>query len=518
MKKYIILLALTVVTAFTSCIELERIDSTAVQMDNFPKNQNDMKLYIYSLYRPFVASPGAADVWGYFESSDTGLYPLTDQTTDILTTDKFNPTARATITNYRSWEVGNRNYMTPLVNKYFPQVNQLSKDRMAYMRLHNSNLDGCEAYAAEAQAILAWNGIILYDIFGPVPFATDEQLIEWEKSPEKAKWLPRPSSNEFLDYLAQNLIEAIPNLPEKQPDWGRITKGAARMILLRVYLMKGDFVNAKPVAKELYEMGEESGAGSLYGLITNYKDVFSINQQRNKEIILAVPCDGTRELSPNNWYCQVMPSDYPHIAGSLAPGSSTHRMRWAFYDTYNPNDRRLETIVASYENVNGQTRNRTNGMQSGALPFKYDQDPGTTAGIARNDIPVFRYAEAILIYAETLFETEGITPQAINLVNQVRTRAGLPGIETVNGGAHVANAEAFREAILTERGHELYCEGVRHMDLIRHGKWVEYGKRGLTDDQIANFFNPDPRRSVWPIDPEMILQSGGIIEQNEAYK
>ena len=195
-------------------------------------------------------------------------------------------------------------------------------------------------------------------------------------------------------------------------------------------------------------------------------------------------------------------------------------MRWTFYDTYEANDKRLETIAASYvSTTNGQTKNRTSGMTTGALPFKYDQDPNTKAGVANNDIPVFRYAEAILIYAETIFETEGITPQAISLVNQVRTRAGLPGIETVNSGANIASVETFREAILTERGHELYCEGVRHMDLIRHGKWVEYGKRGFTADQlIANSYNSDPRRAVWPIDPDIVRQSSGIIEQNEAYK
>ena len=270
------------------------------------------------------------------------------------------------------------------------------------------------------------------------------------------------------------------------------------------------------MAKSVYEMGAEGG-GKLYGLLDDYQKIFSIDNSANKEMILAVPCDGTKDYSPNQWYCAAMPADFVH-ASSFAKGSSTHRMRWAFYDTYEKGDLRLNTIVAEYVNNKGKKVKRGDkNLSQGALPFKYDQDPTTNGNFAKNDIVVLRYAEAILAYAEAINETEGPTKQAIDLLNLVRKRAGLKGIETIDNGDKVSSKEAFRDAILEERGHELYCEGVRHMDLVRMGKFVEYGKRGLSK-YAEGRYNEDPHRCVFPIDPQLVIDSKGIIEQNEAYK
>ena len=83
-------------------------------------------------------------------------------------------------------------------------------------------------------------------------------------------------------------------------------------------------------------------------------------------------------------------NDFVH-ASSFAKGSSTHRMRWAFYDTYEKGDLRLNTIVAEYVNNKGKKVKRGDkNLSQGALPFKYDQDPTTNGNFAKNDIVVCR--------------------------------------------------------------------------------------------------------------------------------
>lgn len=514
--KYIIAM-LCFTGSITSCIDLTHEDSNNVALEDFLKSENDLKLYVYSLYKPFCSSNGDADVWGFYATLDGGYYALTENTTDILTSEKTNVEAASIVCNTHDWDMNSsKNITNPIYQKFLPKLSYLSKARMAALRIMDTNIPNKEIYAAEAKAILGWTGMILYDMFGPLPYASDELLRQWDSDPMSSIYLPRPTSEEFLGYLQKNLEEAILELPEVQEPWGRITKGAASMILLRVHLMQKDFVNAKKVAKSIYKMGTEGG-GSLYGLLDDYQKIFSIDNSGNKEMILAVPCDGTKDYSPNQWYCAVMPSDFVH-ASKEAKGSSTHRMRWTFYDTYEKKDKRLNTIVAEYTNNKGKKVKRgQKNLTQGALPFKYDQDPTTNGNFAKNDIVVFRYAEAILAYAEAINETEGVTQQAIDLVNLIRTRAGLEGIETIDNGAKVASTNAFREAILEERGHELYCEGVRHMDLVRMGKFVEYGKRGLSE-YAAGKYNEDPNRAVFPIDPQLVIDSKGIIEQNEAYK
>lgn len=504
-------------TFFASCKKLVNGDSTLVPVDKALGTVNDLKLYVSSLYKPFASSNGGSDVWGFYATLDAGYYSITENTTDILTTQKANAVAVPTVCNRHDWDMNNsNNLMNPLANKYWTKVTNISKARMAVLRINATGFDDNikKPFVAEAKAVIGWTGMVLYDVFGPVPVASDELLQKWDNDPLSSSYLPKLSDQEFLAYLEKNLTEAIPDLPAKQQEWGRITKGSAMMMLLRIHFMQKDFEKAKAVAAELYTMGAPGG-GNTYNLSDQYMNVFKLSYKRNNEIIQAIPCDGSKDGNPNQWYCAAMPPDYPHISPN-AKGSSTHRMRWSFYDSYETGDDRLQTIVSQYTNTSGKVVKRgTGALTGGAIPFKYDQDPATNGDMATNDIVVFRYAEVLLSYAEAINETEGPTAQAIELVNLVRRRAKLKNLQ-VAFPAKVATQADFRDAILEERGHELYCEGVRHMDLIRAGKFVQNGKLGLpAADQTL--YNPDPTRFRFPIPPGVVIQSSGIIKQNLGY-
>lgn len=513
---YIISLA-TTLTLAGSCKKLVNTDSTLVSVDQALNTANDLQLYVSSLYKPFASSNGGSDVWGFYATLDAGYYSITENTTDILTTQKANANAVPTLCNHHDWDLNNsNNLMNPLTNKYWTKVTYLSKARMAVLRINSSKLaeEIKKPYVAEAKAVVGWLGMVLYDVFGPVPYPSDELLLKWDNNPLSSSYLPRPTDENFLAWLEQNLTEAIPDLPVSQSQWGRITRGSAMMMLLRIHLMQKDFVKAKSVAAAIYAMGVPGG-GTTYNLLDSYQNVFKLSFKRNNEIIQAIPCDGSKDGNPNQWYCAIMPPDYPHISPN-AKGSSTHRMRWSFYDTYETTDDRLQTIVSQYTNTSGKLVKRgTGALTGGALPFKYDQDPATNGDLATNDIVVFRYAEAVLAYAEAINETEGPTTQAIALLNLVRKRAKLKNIELAFP-AKVASQGAFRNAILEERGHELYCEGVRHMDLIREGKFVTNGILGLSAADQA-LYNPDPNRFRFPIPPGVVIQSSGVITQNLGY-
>ena len=96
--KYMIT-ALCLMGLGTSCIDLTHEDSTNVQLDDFLKNENDLKLYVYSLYKPFCSSNGDANVWGFYATLDGGYYALTENTTDILTSEKTNVEAASIVCN-----------------------------------------------------------------------------------------------------------------------------------------------------------------------------------------------------------------------------------------------------------------------------------------------------------------------------------------------------------------------------------------------------------------------------------
>jgi hypothetical protein len=79
---------------------------------------------------------------------------------------------------------------------------------------------------------------------------------------------------------------------------------------------------------------------------------------------------------------------------------------------------------------------------------------------------LIRYAQVLLDYAEALNEYDPANPNIVKYLNQVRERAGLPGIETVYPAA-VGNKDLMRKHILHERQVELCFENDRYFTLLR---------------------------------------------------
>jgi hypothetical protein len=114
-----------------------------------------------------------------------------------------------------------------------------------------------------------------------------------------------------------------------------------------------------------------------------------------------------------------------------------------------------------------------------------------------NEFPFFRFADVRLMKAEAILRggTDAETPLAI--VNNIRANRGVANLGSVN-----------LDALLAERGRELYLEAWRRNDLIRFGK----------------FNNPTNQRTqvsaatrvVFPI-PNIALSSNPKLSQNPGY-
>ncbi len=75
------------------------------------------------------------------------------------------------------------------------------------------------------------------------------------------------------------------------------------------------------------------------------------------------------------------------------------------------------------------------------------------------------------MYAEAEVRKNNAAPSAdaVAAVNEVRKRAGLDDLPA----SATASAEAFLDALLTERGHEMLYEGMRKIDLIRFNQYAQ---------------------------------------------
>lgn len=84
------------------------------------------------------------------------------------------------------------------------------------------------------------------------------------------------------------------------------------------------------------------------------------------------------------------------------------------------------------------------------------------------DLPLIRYADVLLMWAEALNES-GDVAGAISKVNEVRTRAGMPVLQQSNSlaGTFVTGQTDMAERIRNERRVEFPNEGINYFDELR---------------------------------------------------
>ena len=134
-------------------------------------------------------------------------------------------------------------------------------------------------------------------------------------------------------------------------------------------------------------------------------------------------------------------------------------------NSFEDGDDRKKQIVTEWIDYNGNPRTQPANR---AAMFKYWPDPNANRWASGHDFRIVRYADVLLSKAEALNELNGPTQAAIDLINEVRTRAKATPLVLGDFGSK----EALRDEILDERGREFYFEGKRREDLIRHGKYV----------------------------------------------
>ncbi|QDK82082.1 RagB/SusD family nutrient uptake outer membrane protein [Spirosoma sp. KCTC 42546] len=352
-------------------------------------------------------------------------------------------------------------------------------------------------YKAEARVLRAQAYALLYNFFGPVPLRT---------STTQAADLARATDAELKTFIETEITQSLADLPDpgKEEAFGRLNKGNANGILAKFYLNTKQWQKAADAAKAVIDL-------NYYALNPSFVDLFRVENEggNNREMLLVLQC---RTEDPfGNWYqAGALPPSYksspqfPNYVykSTMSNFATQYRLRTAFTSTFAPTDKRLQLICTSYVNSSNQTVDLSTG--DNARSFKY-WDNNTVGNNSGTDVPVIRYADILLTRAEALNELNGPTAEAFALINQVRTRAGIPNLTDTDA----PTKEAFRTAIFRERGWEFVSEGKRREDLIRQGTFISLAQaRGVT--------NAKPERVLFPI-PQSEIDANKLCVQNPGY-
>lgn len=161
-----------------------------------------------------------------------------------------------------------------------------------------------------------------------------------------------------------------------------------------------------------------------------------------------------------------------------------------------------ENITLAKKDNTIEVGNDANAYQQGCHSIKWFTTPAdyNNGRNQSNDLPIFRFADILLMKAEAL--TRQGSSGAKALFNQIRTYAGAPTI---------ANEPTLQE-IYDERGREFFDENWRRNDMIRFGHYEDEFFPHYKDFPDANF---DKRHRIFPI-PQSDIDLNGW-EQNPGY-
>lgn len=288
--------------------------------------------------------------------------------------------------------------------------------------------------------------------------------------------LARATVRQVYTQIEQDLNDAITGLPETYTTafdrTGRATKDAARTLLSRVYLYKGQYAEAAAMANTVI-------TGGRHTLNASPATPFNPNSYQTSESVFSVAMNSADNPNTNN-----------------ALGQHYGRLR------------RADILVTPYARIDS-TQFRSKDRRRALL-----LDPVATAtnvftlkytNSSFDYVPIVRYSEALLNRAEGLAQTDpGISTDAIALLNTVRRRS-LPLIPAYPNFtvASFTSKQALIDAILFERRLELAFEGHRYYDLMRYKRnssRVNYG-----DD-----------KAIFPI-PLVDTQQNPNLVQNKGY-
>jgi hypothetical protein len=493
-NKYFALLFLIFIGTTISCDdELEKLNPNGVTTDTYYSNADELERAVNSAYAVTQSVTLVAREWFFLHD---------------LRSDEMVPGGGQLEAPRKQLLIGAHDPSNYVTGQVFAGLYALIHRANIVISAEIAGTDEAKVkrIVGEAKFLRAWAYFDLVTNWGGVPLY-DKPV----KSVQDFKG--RATVDEVYASIISNLTDAIAILPDKYEgsDLGRATKGAARMLLARVYMQRANFTDAQAQLLEITgptPVALPSPKG--YDLVANYNDNFLEETEYNRESVFEI---GFIDNSPNfgwgEWNVdpglgnetsihnqEICPTSWGNLIPSpslLKEFETTNngfsktdpRFGFSFYKTGDAivtgplTDAKLNIEPSVYE---GQTIKI--GWRKHTILYKNAADY-YPSGI--ND-RIMRYAEVLLMLAECLNEN-GNQTEAINTLNLIRKRTSvnmpLYGSTEMNAQFPVTSKEEVFKAIVHEKRVELAGEEIRNRDILR---WRANGKIPSVIPEPINYF------------------------------
>ncbi|WMI64741.1 RagB/SusD family nutrient uptake outer membrane protein [Aestuariibaculum sp. YM273] len=511
-KIYIILLSFTLALSSGSCTsDLDTEPLVELTLDELlAKDPDAVKGILARLYASFALSSIEAADKSDIQGDDPGESPflrnlvnLQDFSADGMK-NRWGDDGLDQLTTTSNWDENNKFFRYLFNRIYFtiPQCNNL------LTVLQNVSVDNQEQITSEVRFLRSLAYYYLIDVFGKGVLSTEENFGGTEL-------LPEVSRADLFAYVESELLAIESTLPTTN-DYGRATNSAAQMLLAKLYLNAEVYTGTARYDDALTYISKVIDEGG-YQLDPNFIRLFSADNDTSNEIIFPLIADADNSRSYGNTTYIVngnLSTDTmdPGDFGSTA-GWTGHRATKAWYGLYGDlatsTDDRAELFWTEGHNYEmDDYREWEDGYPSIKFRNINTDGSGTITEFSSTDFPLFRLADAYLIYAECVLRNAGGNPTtALQYVNDVRERSNA---------STITSSELTLDFILDERARELNLEGHRRSDLIRFGKFTGNAYIWPWKGGVKNGTSIPSTYNVYPI-PASAIQANPNLTQNPGY-
>ena len=309
-------------------------------------------------------------------------------------------------------------------------------------------------YLGEAYFLRAYYYFQGVQLFGDIPLKTEPTV---DLNTVK---IPRSPKEDIYNQIVEDLKKAEQSGLDWSDKTGHVSMGAIKTLLAKVYLTMAGYPLQK--GNEYYQLAYEkakevidSGAFSLFA---DYKDLRALENENSGEHIFMIQREAQDAGAPFHFgllpYPEQPISITPAYGGGLAP-------RKEFYESYDDQDIRKRNEEFFYTSKPKYGDPETTITLDVPYLCKYWDENAESTGKSGANIPVYRYADVLLMCAEAKATLDGGSTSdatAVDAYFQVRHRA-LPD--------EARPTSITVDQVLKERAWELCYEFTGWYDMLR---------------------------------------------------
>ena len=423
--------------------------------------------------------------------------------------------------NFQQWSSSNE-FINAFYNRVFFSVaaanefiRESAPEKVSERGITGADAEEIATFRLEARflrALVYMHGI---DLFGDLGFVTDEDPVGIFFPEQVAK-------AEIFTFIESELLEIEQGMLSPMSIHGRADKGAVWMTLAKLYLNAEIYTGENRYSDAITQLNNVFNAG--YSLDSDYDELFMTDNFNSNEIIFPIVFDGveTQTFGGTTYLAHAAVGGSMDAAeygidfgwgGNRTTSALVDLFEFSDDDFNSPDDRANFYTDGQSKEINQVIDQFTDGFAiEKFVNISSTGEPGSNVTFVDTDFPLFRLADAYLMYAESVLRggSGGSSSQALTYINLLRERAYGDTSGNISAG------DLTLDFVLDERARELYWEGHRRTDLIRYGYYTDSNftwpwKGGIQDGVSTQSFY-----DLYPI-PSAQLLANPNLTQNPGY-